>query len=158
MQIRKATPDDAFDIKTIHVAAYKVSYKGYLPDDYLAEKCVDDEIVARTREYLKQAECYVVEEAGKTIALMYISYPDEAQTFEIQALYVHPDFQKQGAGSLLVDYILKEKSKSGYIKCVVWTMKSGPSLPFYLKKGFNLTTQEKLWIYEIPIIMLERSL
>ena len=35
MRIRKAIPDDALAIKTIHNKTYQTSYRGYVPNEYL---------------------------------------------------------------------------------------------------------------------------
>ena len=52
----------------------------------------------------------------------------------------------------------KDKKRQGLSKCVVWTMKFGPSLPFYEKIGFAMTKEEKVWKFDIPIIELEKKL
>ena len=115
MKIRKALPSDALGIKKVHVAAYQVSYRGYLPDDYLGAKTVVD-----------------------------------------------PLFQKQGVGTKLAEYVTGLKKKAGYTKCAVWTLKFGPSLPFYHKMGFIETQNEKKWhpqeFADIPIIELSKNL
>ena len=157
MIIRLATVEDAYAIKDIHLNAYKISYRGFLPDDVLDAMHIDDEAINKTKKYLAETECHVVEESGKIIAFAYISYP-ETDVFEINAIYVHPNHQRVGAGSLLIDKICEDKKNKNLKRCVVWTMKYGPSLPFYYKKGFTLTFEEKMWKYDIPIIMLEKKL
>ena len=157
MIIRLATVEDAYVIKDVHISAYKTSYRGFLPDDVLDAMHIDDEIINKTKKCLEETECHVVEESGKIIAFAYISYP-ETDVFEINAIYVHPNHQKVGAGSLLIDKICKDKKNKNFKNCVVWTMKNGPSLPFYYKKGFITTSEEKMWKYDIPIIMLKKEL
>ena len=158
MIIRLATIEDAYAIRNVHVSAYKTSYRGFLPDDVLDAMYVDDEeAINKMKKYLAETECHVVEENGTIIAFAYVSYP-KTDIFEINAIYVHPQYQRAGAGSLLMDKICEEKICKKYNKCVVWTMKNGPSLPFYYKKGFIITSEEKMWKYDIPIIMLEKEL
>lgn len=154
--IRQATPNDARAIKQIHNAAYQISFRGYLPDEYLDTLTIDENIIQRTQKYLTQTECYVALAQNNVIGFMYVCYPEEG-TFEIQALYIHPAYQKQGAGTALIQNLWQIKTKEKYKKCVVWTMKFGPSLPFYKKMGFSLTTNEKKWKFDIPIVMLEKS-
>lgn len=161
MKIRKALPSDALGIKKVHVAAYQVSYRGYLPDDYLGAKTVNDEMVERTSRYLETAECYVAENEQQIIAFAYM-VDHENNLTEIQALYVDPLFQKQGVGTKLAEYVTGLKKKAGYTKCAVWTLKFGPSLPFYHKMGFIETQNEKKWhpqeFADIPIIELSKDL
>ena len=155
--IRPATPDDAYAIKKIHVETYKKSYRGYIPDEYLDNMTLSDELIERTKKYLATTECLLALYEGNPVAFAYVTYPED-NTFEINALYVHPQYQKCGAGSRLVSYLCKDKKEKGWRKCVVWTMKSGSSLTFYEKLNFRLTNEEKLWKFDIPIIKLAKEL
>ncbi|MBQ7660047.1 MAG: GNAT family N-acetyltransferase [Alphaproteobacteria bacterium] len=157
LNIRRANSDDAYDIKKIHIETYQKSYKSYLPDEYLDHMPFDDEVIERTKKYLKETECWLAAYENKSVAFVYVSYPAE-DTFEINALYVHPQYQKCGAGSLLVNHLCKTKKAKGFLRCIVWTMKSGPSLPFYEKLNFKKTEEEKLWKFNLPIIKLVRNL
>ena len=122
---------------------------------------INDEIVERTARYLETAECYVAENEQQIIAFAYM-VDHENNLTEIQALYVDPLFQKQGVGTKLAEYVTGLKKKAGYTKCAVWTLKFGPSLPFYHKMGFIETQNEKKWhpkeFTDIPIIELSKNL
>lgn len=154
--IRRAIPKDALAIKQIHNKAYQISYKGFLPDEFLDSLHIDDDIINRTQKYLTQAECYIATIENKIVGFLYISYP-EKDIFELQALYIHPEYQKQGIGTALITNVCNLKNKQ-YKKCVVWTMKYGPSLNFYKKQGFSFTSNEKIWKFDIPIVMLEKNI
>lgn len=153
MKIRKATPDDASAIKNIHNKTYQISYRGYIPNEYLDRLVITDDILQRTRKMLSHTECYVVSEKNCLIAFAYISELDE-NVFEINALYVLPEYQRSGAGSLLVNHVCRLKKDKAYKQCLVWTMKNGPSLEFYNKHGFRSTGNEKVWKFDIPVIEL----
>ena len=155
--IRRACPEDALIIKKIHVATYQKSYRGYVPDEYLDNMSLNADIIERTKNYLKTVECWLAFYVDAPAGFGYVGEMDD-KTFEIQALYVHPDYQKHGIGSALVNYLCKSKKEKGYKKCVAWTMKYGPSVSFYEKTKFIRTNQEKLWKFEIPIIKLEKTL
>lgn len=157
MKIRKAVPEDAFAIKTVHNKAYQTSYRGYVPDAYLDNLIITDDILQRTQKMLSYTECYVVEEQERLIAFAYVLELDE-RIFEINALYVLPEYQKSGAGSLLVNYVCNLKKDKAYKQCLVWTMKDGPSLGFYHKRGFRPTGNEKVWKFDIPIIELIKKI
>lgn len=156
LSVRSATPDDALAIKIIHTETYKQSYRGFLPDDYLDALAVTDEKIEQTRQYLQIAECYIAEYSDSAAGFAYVS--DHQDCFEINALYVNPKYQKLGVGTLLINAICREKQKMGFPKCLVWTMKFGPSLGFYQKNGFTLTTEEKMWKFDIELIKLEKEL
>jgi len=156
MTIRRAMPDDAYNIKKIHIETYKVSYRGYVPDEYLDNMSLDEEVIERTKEYLHRAECWLAVYDGEPVGFAYVSYPEEG-AFEINALYVHPEYQKCHIGSRLVNYLCEDKKKQGLSKCVVWTMKFGPSLSFYEKMNFAPTKEEQAWKFDIPIIKLVKE-
>lgn len=155
--IRRAIPDDAPAIKKIHKETYQTSYRGYIPDEYLDNIPLNAEVIERTRKYLETTECWLAVYDEKTAGFAYIAYPED-DAFEINALYVHPKYQKSGIGSKLINYLCKEKKARGLSKCIVWTMKFGPSLPFYEKLSFKRTNEEKTWKFNIPIIKLVKNL
>ena len=157
LNIRPAKPEDAYEIKKIHVETYQKSYRGFVPDEYLDKMLIDDTVIERTKKYLNKTECHLAIYKKRPIGFAYVTYPDD-RTFEINALYIHPQYQKCGAGSILVNNLCKNKKAQGCKKCVVWTIKSGPSLPFYTKMKFVRTTEEKMWKFDIPIIKLEKDL
>lgn len=158
MKIRKATPKDAAEIKKAHYDAYQVSYRGYLPDDFLNRMPFNEELIERTANATKEREYYVAEIDGHVVGFGNLDYPEE-KTIEIMALYVHPDFQKRGVGSALMDEICQKKKKEGYNRLILWTIKNGPSIGFYQKQGLKLSDMpEKCWKCNIPIIRLEKEL
>lgn len=68
MRIRKAIPDDALAIKTIHNKTYQTSYRGYVPNEYLDDLIITDDILQRTQKILSHTECYVVVDQNCLIA------------------------------------------------------------------------------------------
>jgi len=81
----------------------------------------------------------VVEEEGKVIAEteFYIGedIPPLGTTLDISVLYVHKEFQRQGAGSLLMQEMLSRAKKK---KCNYMTVSGGTGAPgFYARFGFS---------------------
>lgn len=136
MKIRKATIQDAKDIKSAHYHAYQVNYRGYVPDDFLDSLVFNDAAIQRMADYMKKDEFYVAEKGGHVIGFAELRYPEEG-VVEIGGLYVHPDFQKLGAGSSLVKKVCQTKKAKGYKKLILWTIKDGPSIGFYTKQGLK---------------------
>ena len=157
MLIRQAKLEDVLAIEEVHSRAYKISYRGYLPDDFLDNLSINEDALKKVRNFLKSGEGYVIEEQGKVIAFAFVS-TSQQECFEINALYVDPDFQRSGAGSLLVNYLLEKKKQVGCKSCVVWTMSDGPSVGFYEKLLFVKTQNKKMWKFGISIIELIRLL
>ena len=136
MRIRKATLADARDIKSVHYHAWTTNYRGYAPDEYLDSMKFDNKSIQEMTNYMKEDEFFVAEENGRVIGFTELKYPDD-KTVEIGGLYVHPDFQKQGAGSSLVKKVCQMKKSKGYKKLILWTIKDGPSIGFYMKQGLK---------------------
>ena len=136
MKIRKATLKDAKDIKSAHYHAYQVNYRGYAPDDFLDSLVFDNAAIQRMADHMKENEYYVAENEGHVIGFTNLRYPEEG-IVEIGGLYVHPDFQKLGAGSSLVKKVCQMKKAKGYKKLILWTIKDGPSIGFYTKQGLR---------------------
>jgi len=164
MKVRPAKPSDAPSVRSAQYYAHKISYRGYLPDDYLDSIALDNAAIECTAQKIQETEYYVAEKDKKVIGFANLCYPEE-KTVEVQTFYVHPDFQRQGAGSALLNKICKIKKKAGYTKLVVWTIKNGPSLGFYHKKGFQPSSVPeknmalyKPWNFDVPIIRLEKDL
>ena len=157
MEIRRAETEDAEQIEQIHVDAYQTNYRGYIPDKFLDNFTLTSERIARTKMSLDKAEFWIAADSSKIFGFAVLNFSD-TDTFEIKALYIAPQHQKQGIGSLLVNTLCHDKKKLGFKKCVVWTLKSGPSLGFYEKCGSSKTSSEKLWKYDLPIVMFEKFL
>ncbi len=158
MKIRKAVIDDAENIINVVQSSYKFSYRGYMPDDYLDSLSIKEDILEKWRNYIQKYECYVAEKQNKIFAFIMSDDKEDAKIFEICILYVKPEYQKQGIGSLMVDYICDMKKRQAYKKSELWTMKNGPALKFYEKKGFVVTNEEKPWKFDIPIIKMIKNL
>lgn len=137
MKLVKGEPKDAKDLKKIHVSAYQTSYRGYIPDDYLDSLSVSDDVVERTARFIEANECYLIEVDNEKVAFVYLAYPeDRKDTFEIQAIYVHPDCQRKGVGRFFVNELAQMKKKEGFQKVIAWTIKEALQSDFMKKRGF----------------------
>ena len=155
MIVRKATPDDAKQIKMLHTKTYKISYRNFIPDDYLDNLSATEQKIQKLKTHIQESTYFVATENEQILGFINIGC-NALDTLEIYALYIDPDFQKQGIGSALINTAIKENKNSN--KCILWTMKYGPSLKFYEKHGFHPTSNEKMWKFDIPVIMLEKEI
>ncbi len=158
MKIRRAIPEDAPFVKKVQVETYQSCYRGYLPDEALDAMVVDEEHIQRTAAYIQKTEGWVAEVDHQVVGFAYITYP-EPDTFEINALYIHPESQLKGIGSTWVSKLCAEKKEQGFKKLVVWTLKDGPAIGFYQKVGLTqIAGEKKMWKFNLPIIRFEKEL
>ena len=157
MKIRKATEKDVSDVVNIIQSSYKFSYRGYLPDDYLDDLCVTDDVLLKWNKYIKNYECYVAVKQKSPIAFLMLD-DNKTENFEVCVLYVAPDYQKIGIGSSLLNHVFEIMKNKGYKECFVWTMKDGPSIGFYSNRGFKITGDEKAWKFDIPIVKMIKKI
>ena len=150
MPIREAIHEDLYYIIEVVQSSYKFSYRGYLPDEYLDSLCINEDILLKWQGYLQKYECYVVERDEQIVAFLMLD-TSLKEVFEINILYVRPEYQKKGIGSQLVDYACNIKRANGYKKCNVWTMKEGPAISFYQSNGFVSSEEEKAWKFGLII-------
>ena len=136
----------------VHDDVYRTSYRGFLPDEYLDSLVVDDEAIAKAKAKIEKGEGYVAVYKSNVVAFADVKNLDE-NVFEIEALYVHPNYHQKGIGKKIVNYIFDLKKAEGY-KCVsIWTMKHGEARGFYKNLGCVQSDKcEKFWRFDIPII------
>ena len=107
---RRATIDDAVDIADVHVATWRATYRGLMPQSLLDGLSVE----ARTavwRRILRDdvgSTLVAIEQAAKRV-VGFVSVgpsrdtdPDRALS-ELYAIYLHPDYWGRGAGNHLLD-------------------------------------------------------
>jgi len=141
MIIRPARPEDALRIATIHVDAWRVAYRGIVPDEFLRALTVEQRH-AGWRRILEAGEAVWVAEDGEG-ALGWISAAasrdaDAAQSAgEIWAVYVHPDHWRKGAGRALCAAAEQELRRRGFTEATLWVLKENQrAVAFYRSIGF----------------------
>ena len=108
MIVRKAKPKDAKRIAEINVIGWHTAYKGLIPDDFLAKWQVTEKGIARYREKIGNPSniFLVAEQDGKVIGYLYgyknTKEPQIPYEYEVQSLYIDPNFQRHGAGTALL--------------------------------------------------------
>eukprot|EP01037_Dinobryon_pediforme_P010962 gene10963-11043_t len=133
--VRRAMMSDATAIGAVHVAAWRSTYPGILPEAYLAR-------LSERREAAYYAAA-IRADAGVFVALAgtpprvvgftttgrgTASAPAEG---EIQTLYVLDDFRDQGAGRRLLARGAAHLAGLGCRSAFLWVLRDNPSRFFY---------------------------
>jgi len=149
LNIRHATAADAHAIAGIHVAGWRVAYRGLMPDSVL-----DAITVEQRRGFWKGvlskpgvSKVAVGETDGAVVG--FCSYgptrdADDASVAEIYALYVEPAKWRQGFGRALCQHAEREAAAREQEAMTLWVVKGNdPSRRFYERLGYRADGAER---------------
>jgi GNAT superfamily N-acetyltransferase len=140
-QIRLAELADARAIATIHVDAWRVAYRGIMPD-LLLENLDSDEVTNRwiERIRLQATRIYVASASGKVVGwAAFRSLRDSVPVREeLLGLYLAPDHWRKGYGTLLYRTGEEDCRDSGGSEISLWVLaKNYGARLFYQKHGYR---------------------
>lgn len=140
--LRRATKNDAAKIANVHVNAWKQTYKGILPHEYLAKldfnqrksmwsEVLSENFVGSHVLVVTDLEDNVVgfSSGGKNRD---ISLPFDG---EIYAIYLLNEVQKMGYGKKLFLESFEQLYRDGFYRAVLWALEENPSKKFYEVMG-----------------------
>ena len=142
MKVRAAAVADAPAIAQIHVEAWRVAYRGLLPDDEILKVSVEERrgfwqgALARSGP----GKVDLAEDGAAPVG--FCSYgptrDDDAGTVaEIYAVYVHPEHWRRGAGRLLCEHAARAAAERGHEAITLWVVKGNErACRFYERIGF----------------------
>jgi ribosomal protein S18 acetylase RimI-like enzyme len=164
-RIRDATLQDTRAIAAIGIEAWRVGYRGIVPDEDLARMSLDDREACWV-EVLRDpaARTLVAEIAGSVAGYCSVAAPsrDEdagAHTAELAALYVSPDRWRTGLGSALLDAALAQLENSPWTEVTLWVFAANlRGRAFYAKQGFEAADEAVNEHTGLPVVRLRRRL
>jgi ribosomal protein S18 acetylase RimI-like enzyme len=158
MDIRRATPDDAGAMASLHVAAWQTAYRGLVPDAFL-DGLVVDRRAQRIRESLsaQAEETYLAEQEGNLLGMLTIGAcrdedVDPAITGEIWGIYLAPQHWRQGIGSVLCRYCERLLSERGYQVATLWVFAGNErARRFYEAMGYTADGASQVRDFGVPL-------
>ena len=138
MKIRKAETGDEKNIASVIISTWKDAYQGIVPDDFLMSLNTEKHEQLFKEQIKEQKETIIIlENDDKRIVGMVLGGKDRSGAFdcEIVAIYVLPEYQKQGYGKLLFKHIIEEHKKHSYKSMIIWTFEKNKDQRFYEKLG-----------------------
>lgn len=139
LTIRRAVRADAKSIARVHIDSWQSTYRGIVPDDYLAKLHYEerekmwDRIIADSSKHT-----FLAEGAGRVIGFANggSNRGEEADyAGELYAVYLLQTHQQQGLGRRLTLTIAKELHRTGLTSMIVWVLRNNPACEFYRKLG-----------------------
>ena len=110
--LRRADPDDARSIAQVRVDAWRTTYKGMIPDAYLAAMSVDDSTSLWLRVLTSasnRANVFVAANGVDVVGFAagnLLAEPKHGLDAELTAIYLRRDHQRTGIGRRLVGAVV----------------------------------------------------
>jgi GNAT superfamily N-acetyltransferase len=159
--IRRARPDDAVAIGAVHVATWRSTYAGILPDRYLSglccmrlAACYEQAIIDRVGGHAVFVACasgpdVPADHAGEgPVVIGFASggrarRPGIAQG-EVETLYLLDDYRDRGVGRRLMRAMAAHLAAVGCRSAMLWVLRDNPSRWFYGRLGGRPAAREEI--------------
>ncbi len=155
MEIRLATPDDIPAIARIHVAGWQAAYGGLVDQAYL-DSLSASQREADWREWLASGETSILLAETGGIPAGFAAYgrtktapPGDSKirplyAAEIYALYLLPDFWRQGIGSALIRHAAKNLKDMKMNGLCLWVLDGNQRAKLFYEKTYGQRIGKKL--------------
>ncbi|HQR11349.1 MAG TPA: GNAT family N-acetyltransferase [Casimicrobiaceae bacterium] len=147
--IRPATPADAAAIARVRVDAWRTTYKGMIPDAYLAAMKVEDSTALWEKILLAEPNSTSVFVASDAVGVVgfaaghMLAEPKHGFNAELSAVYLVRDAQRAGVGARLVATVAAAQRAHGATGLIVWVIAGNrPARAFYEKLGAELLVEQ----------------
>ncbi len=146
--IRAAAEADVPQLASLHLASWRIAYRGILPDELLARLSQPEferiwHGLLRDRRRSTLVACPAGPAGGSGEAAGFVAFCSEPEP-EIIGLYVDPARWRAGLGTLLMDAALGRLAAAGAERVVLWVMgDNARARAFYERRGFRATGQRR---------------
>jgi GNAT superfamily N-acetyltransferase len=139
MRVREATIEDAAAIAHVHLASWKTTYPGIIPQDYIDSLQVKNGIASWQAQLSERKALVLVAEDEDGVfgfaAGGAILHPVEGYQGELGAIYLLASHHRKGAGAALVRRVATDLQRQGFTNMVVWVLRENPARGFYQRMG-----------------------
>jgi GNAT superfamily N-acetyltransferase len=143
MIVRDATHNDVPAIARVHVETWRTTYRGIIPDEYLANLSFDKRESGWHQILNDAAEnsnfTYVAEdESGQIVGFANAGVErtgDLVYKGELNAIYILESHQRKGIGRYLVRAVVEKLGQAGIHSMLVWVLADNPACRFYAALG-----------------------
>jgi GNAT superfamily N-acetyltransferase len=159
ISIRRARPGDGAGIGSVHVAAWRSTYPGMLPDDYLASLSPVRQGAFYSRDIADRSQGHAVfvavasgpdgppgQHEGLVVGFVSGGRARRAGLGdgEIETLYLLDDFRERGIGRRLMRAMAAHLAAVGCRSAVVWVLEANPTRWFYRHLGGRQVAHERI--------------
>jgi GNAT superfamily N-acetyltransferase len=156
--IRLARPADASAIAQVHVASWRTTYRGIMPDDVLDNLRLEprERYWAQVIDQPERGEfIYVAEDDAGQIAGFASGGPEREGDLdyrgELMAIYLLQATQGQGIGRRLFESVAQRLAQQGMYTMLVWVLADNPSCRFYEALGGQYLREKQVPIGDMML-------
>jgi GNAT superfamily N-acetyltransferase len=138
--IRLATVEDASAIAQVHIASWRATYPGIVPQHYIDSLRIDEFTDRWKGRLATQSEMLIyVADADGAVCGFASGGPARANiagfSGELYAIYLTPELHSKGIGSRLFWAVAEHLKRAGHASMYVWVLEENPSQGFYQQMG-----------------------
>lgn len=155
LEIRTASLADASDLAGVHVASWRETYVGMVPEAMLSALSVDSrtamwERILGERTTGRSTAVYVADIGGKVVgfascgAQRTTALAERGYDAEVSAIYVLRDFQRRAIGTRLLFATAADLSRMGFGALSLWVLRGNrPARRFYERYGGRVIAERE---------------
>lgn len=153
--IRRARPGDADAMARVHLAVWRSTYAGVLPEGYLTSLSAAHESLGYERAILERrgghAGFVAIADGQEAPASGIVGFitggmsrrPTVAEG-EVETLYLLDDFRERGIGRRLMRAMASHLASLGAESAFAWVLQDNPARWFYARLGARLAAREEM--------------
>ena len=150
MIVRPAIPLDAAAIAHVHVATWRATYAGIVPQTYLDDLSEAD-FTGRWTDWLTRPDILicVAETDGTIIGFASggpIRKPKANCDAELYAIYLLSEMQHRGVGQKLVAHVEHQLIQHNHKQILAWVLRDNPATLFYAHLGGEIVAEDLIEI------------
>lgn len=143
IQLRRASLADARAIASIRIECWHTSYRGKIPDEYLAQMSVEDSaaqwstILAMLPEKEQKICVFVAEVDGQVIGFVsatILEAPKKGFQAELSGIYILPAWQRCGIGKRMVQKVARNLQAMGVNNLLTWVLAENHAARHFLEE------------------------
>jgi GNAT superfamily N-acetyltransferase len=154
MEIRAATLADAAGVAEVHVASWRETYPGIIPQTYIDRL----DIVAREAHWgsvITRGDFVLLATNAKGVAGFVATGPFrasvETMAGEVYAIYLRAQYQKQGIGRALFKTARNHLATRNLLPFGVWVLKDNPACRFYQAMGGTVCKEKIITLDNVDL-------
>lgn len=153
MTYRDAIPADAEGIARVHVASWKATYTGLVPQSKLDRLDVEVRTKTWITRLAESDRCTLVAVVDDQVVGFVDAGPARESNAdgEVYAIYLHPEYVRRGIGRTLLRRSFEWLLSEGFPTAIIWAFAQNDACRFYEAEGGHLHAKSELVIDEIPL-------